>query len=94
MKTLAERVAKYRTTEKFKKTYAKWLESGGREYKRKWAAAQRASKPKEIRPLTDGYVRRVLTARSALNPSDIPQSLVETEKANLKLKRLWQNRKT
>jgi hypothetical protein len=94
MKTQAERVAKYRTTEKFKKTYAKWMDSGGREYKRKWEAAKRASKPKEIRPLTDGYVRHVLTSRSRLNPSDIPKELVEAERANLKLKRLWQNRKT
>jgi len=82
-----KRAAKYRQTDKFKSTFAKWKESGGREYQRQWMAAKRAAKPKTLRPLTDGYVREVLTSRSILHRSEIPPALVAIQKDHLQLKR-------
>jgi hypothetical protein len=82
-----KRTATYRKTEKFKSTFSKWKESGGREYQRQWMAANRATKTKTLRPLTDGYVREVLTSRSILHRSEIPTSLVAIQRDHLQLKR-------
>jgi hypothetical protein len=83
-----KRTATYRKTDKFKSTFTKWKEAGGREYQRQWAAAKRANQPKKLRPLTDGYVRDVLTSRSELlHPSDIPAALVAIQRDHLQLKR-------
>ena len=83
-----KRTAAYRKTAKFKSTFSKWKESGGLEYQRQWAAAKRANQPKKLRPLTDGYVRDVLTSRSQLlRPSDIPAALVVIQRDHLQLKR-------
>lgn len=67
---------------------SKWLNTDGREYKRKWIAKKRETEPKEIRPLTDCYIRDTLTKRSTvLHRSDIPQELVEIHREHLTLKR-------
>lgn len=82
-----KRSARYRQTAKAKAALGKWLDSGGREYKRQWVAKKRASQPKVIRPLTDSYIRDTLTSRSPLHRSEIPHDLVKTQKEHLKLKR-------
>lgn len=94
LKNAALRQARYRQTPKARATKERWLNDSGRAYKTKWMAEKRASSPKQIRPLTDGYVRSVLTSRSLIPPNKIPAEMVEAATANLKLKRLWQNRKT
>jgi hypothetical protein len=50
-------------------------------------AAKRAAETKTLRPLTDGYVREVLTSRSILHRSEIPPDLVAIQKDHLQLKR-------
>ncbi len=87
-----KKTATYRKTEKFKSTFTKWKEAGGREYQRQWAAAKRANQPKKLRPLTDGYVREVLSSRSILHRSEIPPALVAIQKDHLQLKRELNNR--
>lgn len=82
-----QRSARYRQTAKGKVTLCNWLEAKGREYKRKWVAKKRETQPKEIRPLTDCYIRDTLTKRSTLHRSDIPQELVEIHREHLTLKR-------
>lgn len=82
-----QRSARYRNTAKGKSTLNKWLDEKGLEYKRKWVAEKRASKPKEIRKLTYSYVRDTLTSRSFLHRSEIPPDLVEAQIEHLKLKR-------
>jgi hypothetical protein len=42
---------------------------------------------KAVAELSDAYVKHVLTLRSDLTPSDIPQDLVELKRIHLKLKR-------
>lgn len=82
-----KRSARYRQTEKAKVTLGNWLEAKGREYKRKWVAKKRETQPKDIRPLTDCYIRDTLTKRSTLYRSDIPQEMVRTYREHLTLKR-------
>lgn len=82
-----KRSARYRQTAKAKAALGKWLESKGREYKRKWVAKKRETQPKEIRPLTDCYIRDTLTKRSTLHRSEISQELVEIYREHLTLKR-------
>lgn len=81
------RSARYRKTANYAATLAGWLDSKGREYKRKWVAEKRKTQPKKIRPLTDCYIRDTLTKRSILHRSDIPQAMVEAYREHLTLKR-------
>jgi hypothetical protein len=81
------RQERYRQSAKGKGTLAQWIDTKGREYKRQWMAKKRAEQPKEIRPLSDYYVRDVLTRRSPLHRSEIPPELVEIQREHLKLKR-------
>ena len=53
---------------------------------------ERANQPKKLRPLTDGYVREVLSSRSILHRSEIPPALVAIQKDHLQLKRELNNR--
>lgn len=82
-----KRSARYRKTDKYAATLERWQESVGREYKRKWVAEKRKTQPKQIRPLTDCYIRDTLTKRSAIHRSDIPQAMVEIYREHLTLKR-------
>lgn len=83
----AAKSARYRQSEKGKRTVAEWRDKSGRKYQTAWQASKRAWQPKTIRPLTDGYVRHVLTSRSTLHPSEIPTSLVTIQRDHLQLKR-------
>lgn len=54
----------------------------------KKSARQKRYKDKAVKELTDGYVKQHIVAGTNLKFSDVPQSLVETKKEVMKLKRV------
>jgi hypothetical protein len=73
------------------KSYWKNPEKGRascKEYRKKNPNRINEDARKAVANLFDGYVRQTLVRKTTLSPSDIPQELVELQRAHIKLHRI------